>query len=118
MTIKAIADTVIQDMCATATAGQRGITQDYILKTVESMPDYFSLGFKALATIFGLWSVPRYGRLFHRLPPAQRLAQLVRWRDTGFGFQNSMVAFYTTFVAFGLNSELHQEADNVRSAAT
>lgn len=101
-------DVLVDELQPEVGPDERAIVRDYVAATLEAMPDYFRLGFRVLALVFDLWSIPRHGRRFSSLGPAERYRQLVAWRNGRLSFQRSMVAFYGTFTTFGLYSIVYR----------
>jgi hypothetical protein len=110
----ALVDTLAMEVCPTASAADRTVVCRYVRDTVEVMPDYLRLGFCWLAVMFDWWSLPLRGARFHRLDQAQRQAQVGAWRTSRLGFRRSMIAFYATFTAFGLYSQV-QDDDGIET---
>ena len=116
--LAALVDSLIDEVRSETDGDQRMMIRAYILATVAAMPDYFRLAFRCLALLFDWWSLPLHGRRFHRLDGAQRLRQIEAWRGSRFGFRRSFVAFFATFTAFGLYSEVYgQDYADVRAHA-
>ncbi|MBO9518180.1 MAG: hypothetical protein J7493_08950 [Porphyrobacter sp.] len=114
-TMDALVDTLAADMCPAASAADRAVVCRYVRDTVEVMPDYLRLGFRWLAVLFDWWSVPLRGARFHRLSLTHRRSQVAAWRASRLGFRRSMIAFYTTFTAFGLYSQVQDDDDGVET---
>ncbi|KRA84432.1 hypothetical protein [Altererythrobacter sp. Root672] len=107
----ALVDTIAIEMCPAASVADRAVVCHYVRETVEVMPDYLRVGFRWLAVLFDWWSVPLRGTRFHRLDHPGRQAQVAAWRESRVGFRRSMIAFYTTFTAFGLYSQVQDDGD-------
>lgn len=116
--IAALVDSLIDEVRPETDSDQRAMIRAYILSTVGMMPDYFRLAFGCLALLFDWWSLPLHGRRFHHLDGAGRLRQIDAWRGSRLGFRKSFVAFFATFTAFGLYSEVYgQDYADVRAHA-
>jgi hypothetical protein len=112
--IDALVDTLATEMCPAASATYRAVVCRYVRETVNVMPDYLRLGFLWLALLFDCWSLPTHGARFHGLNQKRRSAQVTSWRTSRIGFCRSMIAFYTTFTAFGLYSQV-ADGDDVET---
>lgn len=113
-----LVDGLIDEVRPETGEDQRAMVRAYVLATVGAMPDYLRLAFMGLALLFDGWSLPLHGQRFHRLGRAQRLRQIAAWRGSRLGFRRSFVAFFTTFVAFGLYSEVYgQDYADIRAHA-
>lgn len=102
--VTAIVDVLIDESRPDLPAPERGLVADYVRATLASMPDYFRIGFRALALAFDVAALPAHGQRFSRLGAAERQAHLAAWRRSRIGFRRSMIAFYTTFACYGLYS--------------
>lgn len=116
--LAALVDGLIDEVRPETDGDQRAMIRAYILSTVGAMPDYLRLAFMCLTLLFDGWSLPLHGQRFYRLTRAQRLDQIEAWRGSRLGFRRSFVAFFTTFVAFGLYSEIYgQDYADIRAHA-
>lgn len=105
--VGSLVDTMIDDFCETANSVERDRTKHYVLSTLAKMPGFFRMGFVVLAMLFAVWSVPRHGRCFPKLNPAQRARQMHAWQGSRFTPLCAMMAFYRTFSTFGLYSAVY-----------
>lgn len=116
--ITALVDSLIDEVRPETDSDQRVMICVYILATVAAMPDYLRLAFRCLALLFDWWSLLLHRQRFHHLDQAQRLRQIDAWRSSRLGFRRSFVAFFATFTAFGLYSEVYgQDYADIRAHA-
>jgi hypothetical protein len=99
---------------AHAIVHQRGLDErhapavgDFLLAVRSGMPDYLRLPFRMLTLAFDGWPLLRAGRPFHRLPLADRIAQIEAWRTSRIEARRRIVEFYETLAVFGLYSDLY-----------
>lgn len=92
-------------LAATVAERERGATgsvqgaRDFVLASFAAMPVYLRPPLRAATLFFDLWAVPRRGRLFHRLPPRQRRAQMEAWET---GPARMLIRFYVSLVLVSL----------------
>ncbi|WP_454796947.1 hypothetical protein [Novosphingobium lindaniclasticum] len=102
--IAALVDVLVEEVRPGLSPSDRATVRDYVLATSAAMPDHFRLGFRGLALLFELSSLPVHGHRFSRLAPGERTAHVRAWRGSRIGFRRSMIAFYSTFSCYGLYS--------------
>lgn len=118
LAIAALVESLIDEVRPETDREQRAMIHGYVLAMVGAMPDHLRLAFHCLASLFDGWSLLRHGRRFHGLDGAGRLRQIDAWRGSRLGFQRSFVAFFATFTAYGLYSEVYgQDYADVRAHA-
>lgn len=116
--LEALVDSLIDEVRPETDRDQRAMICAYVLATVRAMPDHLGLAFQCLTLLFDGWSLPLRGQRFRRLSRARRLRQIAAWRCSHLGFRRSFVAFFATFVAFGLYSEIYgQDYIDIRAHA-
>lgn len=79
----------------------------FVLDVQRKMPLALRLPFWVLTLGFDGWPIPRRGKAFHALPPADRIAQIDTWRRSRFEPRRRFIEFYSSLAAFGLYSELY-----------
>ncbi|MDW9830268.1 hypothetical protein GOB24_22055 [Sinorhizobium meliloti] len=89
----------------------------FLLSTLARMPDYLRVAFRVLTLAFDAWPLVFTGRPFHRLDLKRRIDQVEHWDGSQLAFRQALVAFYRSFVIFGLYSELYKQ-DSDRGAGT
>lgn len=99
-TVRALADTVaVRESGAPATPRT---ASDFVLASFNGMPAYLRPPLRAATLFFDLWSLPRRGRPFHRLPREQRLRQMEAWERSPLGPARMLMTFYVSLSLFAL----------------
>jgi hypothetical protein len=113
-TVRAIADTLVQQDPAPADASRGELIATFLLASHARMPDYLRLAIRLLTLFFDASSYPITGRPFHKLGFARRASQFDRWDRSRLKFRQSFTTFYRTLATFGLYSDLYpQDYDSV-----
>lgn len=99
-----LVDRLVDAQCAATPEDDRAHVRRYVLATLAAMPDFFRLGFRALAYVFEYAPLLRGKPRFSRQDRAGQAAHVARWRRSPLGPMRSMIAFYASFAAYGLYS--------------
>jgi hypothetical protein len=108
--VRALSEAIVRQE-RRAAANPRDILSvaEYLMETYSKMPDYLRIPFRGLTLLFDASSYVRYGKPFHRLPPDCRRRQMDFWATLPIRFAPSLIAFYRTFAAFGLSSDVYRQ---------
>ena len=99
-TVRALAETI-----AAREEGAPGSAQAasaFILASYAAMPSYLRPPLRAATLFFDVWPLPRRGRVFHRLSPTLRRAQLEAWETSPLGAARMLITFYVSLTVFRL----------------
>ncbi len=106
--VRALTDAAISEH---PRSGSRADTADHVARFVlqvhAHMPDYLRMSLRALTLLFDAWPYPTSGRPFHALDQAQRRAHIQAWEGSRLDARRSLIAFYKSFVVYGLYAELY-----------
>jgi hypothetical protein len=106
-TLRAFADAAVKQSLPAGGARNVETISDFLLSVHARMPDYLRLPFRILILLFDAWAYPRWGRPFHRLLLAERVAQIEAWQKSRLEFRRRLMEFYGSLAAFALYSELY-----------
>jgi hypothetical protein len=118
-TVSALVYSAIDEHCPTADDTDRALNNrvvDFILAQQRRMPDYLRLPLTLLTVAFDFWSIPRYFRRFHRLPPESRRRQILAWKQSRLGVRRDLMRFYDNLAVFGWYAQV-DENKGVRELA-
>ncbi|PLT94968.1 hypothetical protein [Sinorhizobium medicae] len=116
--VKALADTLVRiERPETDRSENVAPIVSFLLATLAKMPDYLRVAFRILTLVFDAWPLVVTGKPFHRLDLAGRINQVEQWNQSRLVFRQALIAFYRSFVIFGLYSELSKE-DAYRGVCT
>ena len=79
----------------------------FVLQVHAHMPDYLRVSLRVLTLLFDAWPYPTSGRPFHALDRPQRKARIQAWEVSRLEARRSLMAFYRSFVVYGLYAELY-----------
>ncbi len=111
--VRALADTLVR-MERPEKDGRENMVSvvGFLFATQARMPDHLRFAFRILTLVFDAWPYATTGKPFHRLDLPRRIDQVERWKRSRLAFRQGLIAFYRSFVIFGLYSELSkQDAD-------
>lgn len=103
VTVSALCYSILRARCPEAERSRdfpHNRTVRFVLGQRAGMPDYLRLPFAAVTLAFGLSSLLRHGKPFHRLPHAARWRQIEAWRSAPLGPCRDLIRFYESFVIF------------------
>ena len=72
----------------------------FVLEQYRSMPSLLRYGFCLVTFVFSFWSIRRL-RLFHLLNPQNKLAQVVKWRESRYAVCRDFIRFCESFSLMG-----------------
>jgi hypothetical protein len=110
-TVSALVYSLISDRCAGAQSAGMFLNNEvtrFVLEQHSNTPDYMRLPLRLLTLIFNAWSLPTYGRTFHRLAPEYRLRQIDRWRASRIGARRDFIRYYEGLTVFGWYAFYHE----------
>lgn len=99
-TVRALAETVA--LREQGASGRSEAASRFVLDSFAGMPAYLRPPLRAATLLFDAWPIVRRRRLFHRLPPAERLRQMESWEASPIGAARMLMTFYISLSLFGL----------------
>ncbi|WP_150291525.1 hypothetical protein [Sphingobium estronivorans] len=96
-TVGALAATVAER--EQGAGGSPQAARDFVLASFAAMPGYLRPPLRAATLFFDAWPLPRRGRFFHALSPAERRAQMEAWEA---GPAHMLMRFYVSLALVSL----------------
>jgi len=102
-TVSALSYSIIRERCPDSDSHlefSHNQAVRFVLEQHGGMPDFLRFPFACVTVAFGLSSLLRYGKPFHRLPHQVRWRQVEAWRAAPLSVCRDLIRFYESFVVF------------------
>ena len=110
-TVSALVYSLVRDRCADEKHPELFLNNKvvrFVIAQHRRTPDYMRLPLRLITLIFDAWPLPTCGRLFHRLPPENRIRQIERWRASRIGAMRDFIRYYEGLAVFGWYAFYHE----------